>query len=767
MPPTYNGALRMQIWQKRRFDHDKHGKHGTPVLPQGGADAPAAASAAASAIAMPDAARSLRPFTMVAGIEALCLALGRGGLSGSFAGALPTVGGDMASGFVPEALARAGLLAQWLQIPVDRLGPAELPALLRCHQGGALVLHAVLTGGFGVIEDSQGRHPVVLARLASLVEDDVLVVGPADPDQHGHDGETDDLVRRNPRLWLAGAFLAERRRLGQLALTGALINLCALTIPLYMRAIYDRVVPNLAIESLWALSSGVVIALLFELMLRHVKAGFVDSVGVRVGQAVQHKAVSAILRGRAQDRENNVGALMTALRDTEQLALLVPMAFVTFVVDMPSILAYFALIALIGGWTVLGPVLGAVTLVGVGLVTNFALKLASRKASRLAQARNNLIVEVAEGWLTIKANQGEGRFLTRWDTISDHIGLSTRDSRKWQDMPLHMSTLLVQLVTVLVVMIGVFEIKAGAMTQGAMIAVIMLTGRTMGPVSSAISTMARLYQSLSQITALVRVLKTEPERRVSDPAIAPGRLTGAIVLNDITYRFPGASEDSLRGIGFAIAPGEKVALIGRSGSGKSTALQLMAGLLPRQEGYLAVDGHAMDHYGVAQLRRSIVYAAQDGDIFDTTIWDNILLGIDEPDAALVERAIRCSGLDTFIARSVEGYMRKTGPRGSALSGGQRQTILLARALIRDPQVLLLDEPTASLDITSEQAIIAGLREAAADRTLIIATHRLALLDLVDRVIWLEDGRIVADRPKSDVLAMLRDANSRRADTRAA
>ena len=704
---------------------------------------------------------------MVAGLRALCLVLGRAGSGEDLTGALPAFGGELAPSFVPEALARVGLLAHWSPIAIDQLESTDLPALLRCRQGGALVVHTVLHGGFAVIEDSQGRHPIVLARLAALVEDDVLMVGPADPDQHGHDSETVELVSRNPRLWLAGAFLAEKRRLGQLALTGALLNLCALTVPLYMRAIYDRVVPNLAIESLWALSAGVAIALLFELILRHVKAGFVEGVGIRVGQAVQHKAVSAILRGRAHDKDNNVGALMTALRDTEQLALLVPVAFVTFAVDMPAILAFFLLIAMIGGWTVLGPALGALALIGVGLVTNFALKLASRKASRLVQARNNLIVEVAEGWQTIKANQGEGRFLTRWDTISDHMGLSTQDTRKWQEMPMHMASLLVQLVTVLVVVIGVFEIKAGTMTQGAMIAVIMLTGRTMGPVSMAISTMARLYQSLSQISGLVRVLKTEPERRVSDPSIAQGRLAGGFAVKDITYRFADASEDSLRGVSFSIEPGEKVALIGKSGSGKSTLLQLLAGLLPKQDGHLTVDGHAIDQYAASQLRRSIVYAAQDADIFDTTVWDNILLGIQEPDTALVERAIRCSGLDSFLARSVEGYMRKTGPRGSALSGGQRQTVLLARALIRDPQVLLLDEPTASLDITSEQAIIAGLREATADRTLIIATHRLALLDLVDRVIWLEDGRIVADRPKADVLTMLREANTRRADARAA
>jgi ATP-binding cassette subfamily C protein LapB len=625
----------------------------------------------------------------------------------------------------------------------------------------------MVPGGICVIEDSRGRHPIVFARLANQFESEVLVAGPADPDQEGFNSEAAELVQRNPRLWLVGAFLSERRRLGQLALAGALLNLCAMAVPLYMRAIYDRVVPNLAMESLWALSAGVAIVLIFELFLRQIKAAFVETVGIRVGQAVQHKAVSAILRARAQDKENNVGALMTALRDTEQLALLVPMAFVTFAVDLPSIIAYFGLIAIIGGWTVLGPVSGAVALVCVGFVTNFALKLASRKSSRLVQARNNLIVDVAEGWQTIKANQGEGRFLARWDTVSDHIGLSTHDTRKWQEMPLNMSSLLVQLVTVIVVVIGVFQIKSGAMTQGAMIAVIMLAGRVMGPVSSAIGTMARLYQSLPQVSGLLRVLKTKPERRVSDPSIPPGRLAGAIALSGMTYRFDGASEDSLSGLSFAVQPGESVALIGRSGSGKSTLLKLIAGLLPHQQGHLTVDGHAIDQYAVAQLRRSIVYAAQDGDIFDTSIWDNIMLGLHEPDGALVERAIRCSGLDGFIARSVEGYMRKTGPRGNALSGGQRQTVLLARALIRDPQVLLLDEPTASLDITSEQAIIAGLREATKGRTLIVATHRLALLDLVDRVIWLEDGKIVADRPKADVLAMLRDSNSRRAEARAA
>ena len=705
---------------------------------------------------------TLAPLPMLVALEELCRRLGKAVTKAQLTAALPMGEGEMPKQFAPIALARAGLQAHWLKLPVERLTPQDVPALLRLNDGGAVLVLAIGAGGRATILEQSGEHQVELTALQGLVEGEILSCGHVDPENGLDDEGERDLLRRNPRLWLLGAYMGERKKLGQLIVAGLLLNLCGLTIPLYMRAIYDRVVPNLAISSLWALSAGVVLALIFELLLRRVKSGFVDGIGVRVGQAVQHRAVTSVLHARMNHADNSVGSLMTALRDTEQLSLLVPQAIVTFVVDLPSIFAYCLLIALIGGWTALGPILGAAALLAVGFVTNFALKLASKRSSRLQQARNNLIVEVAEGWQTIKANQAEGRFLARWDTVSDHIGISSRDVRHWNELPGALSGLFVQLVTVFVVVIGVFQIKSGAMTTGALIAVIMLTSRAMGPVATAISTMSRLYQSMAQLTGLARILQTEPERRLSDPTIAAEAIAGDIRVVGLGYRFEGASQDSLKDLSFNVEAGERIAVIGRSGSGKSTLLQLLAGLLPHQSGVITLGGHAVDQYAVAQLRRAITYSAQDAEIFDTSIWDNILLGLPEPDQALVERAIRCSGLDAFVSRSVEGYMRKTGARGSALSGGQRQMIVLARALIRDPAIMLLDEPTASLDITSEQSVINGLREATAGKTLIIATHRLALLDLVDRVIWLDEGKLVADRPKLEVLAMLREANGRRA-----
>jgi ATP-binding cassette, subfamily C, bacterial LapB len=696
---------------------------------------------------------ALDPLSATDALLELCQRLGKPSSAAQLCGALPLDNGEITFKFVPFALARVGLTAQLGRLSPARLRTVDLPAIGWARSGGAFVITALPHPGIIRLIGRHGEIEVDAASLGDMLTGEFHLIGHADPENGINEDQDGKLLRSNPRLWLLGVFLGERRGLANLIGAALLLNLCALAIPLYMRAVYDRVLPNLAMESLWALSIGVVIVLALELVLRQVRSAFVDSIGGRVGQAIQHRALRAVLAARAQS-STSVGSMMTSLRDIEQIALLVPQALVTFVVDLPSVLAFFALIGLIGGWTILGPVLGAAGLMVVGFIANHAIRLAGSRSHKLTQARGNLIVDVIEGWSTIKANQAEGLFQRRWDIVADHFGVSTGTQRKWSEIPGALSAFMIQLVTVLVVIIGIFQISAGVMTSGAMIAVIMLTGRAMVPVSTAIATVGKLYQCLPQFNGLAAILGSETERQASDPAIGQREISGLIAARGLTHRFDASSEPALSDLAFSIKPGEKVALIGRSGSGKSTVLKLLAGMIEPPAGSLTIDGHAISHYAAAQLRRSIVLSAQDAALFDGTIWDNILLGLPEPEPDLAERAIRCACLNAFVARTVEGYMRQVGPRGSALSGGQKQSLLLARALIRDPQVLLLDEPTASLDITSEQNVIAGLREATRDKTLIVATHRFAVLDLVDRVIWLEDGRIVADRPKPEVLAML-------------
>ena len=235
---------------------------------------------------------------------------------------------------------------------------------------------------------------------------------------------------------------------------------------------------------------------------------------------------------------------------------------------------------------------------------------------------------------------------------------------------------------------------------------------------------------------------------------AARRFKGEFVFAGVGFRYPAAPQPVLSGLKFTVTPGERVALIGRSGSGKSTLIQIMAGMIALTDGRLRVDGHEIGHYAAAQLRSRIGYAAQDAVLFDASLRDNILLGVDKVEEACFESACHAAGVDAFARRLPDGYGFRTGPRGDRLSGGQRQAVILARALVRNPAMLLLDEPTEAMDLLTEQSVIGGLKAWLPNRTLILATHRPALLTLVDRVIWLDDGRIVADQPVDAVLARI-------------
>lgn len=671
--------------------------------------------------------------------------------------ALPSHAGDLDPRAAPIALARFGLLGRWEQRILKDLHHGDLPACVELSDGGyLLVIGHDGDDRLRVATPEGGQVTLRRIDLADQISGRVLLVGHSDPVNGAIDADDREAIIKGPRRWILSRFLSDQRIITQLLIAGLLLNLCSLAMPLFQRAIYDRVIPNLAIESMWALCVGVVVALGFEFALKQVRADFVEAQGLGVAHQIQARVMSAMLGARLEKAPRNSGAVLVALRDIESMALIAPSAIVTFFIDIPFFFVYVFVIWTMAGAVALSVLVGAIVITVIGLASLKGVGTASARGIHLLRARNNLAVDITDGYTTIKANQAEGKFLKHWTLLSDHMAINGHTTRKWSDMAAAATGFTVQAVTVLTIIIGVMMVKAGDLTSGALIAATLLGSRAMGPITGAIALITRAYQSLSQFKTVAELLALPPERDDPRSAITSFPKAGSFDLRAVGLAYSENDGPALSGVTLQIRKGERIALIGRTGSGKTTLLQLLGGLMAPTEGRVLIDGHNMSHYRVEAVRSQVAYAGQDACLFDTTLRENLTLGLSEIDPAALERAVKLSGVDSLAASLPDGFSTKLGPRGSRLSGGQRQAVLLARALARPCNTLLLDEPTASMDIGSEQRVLAGLADAISDgRTFVMATHRMDLLNLVERVIWLEGGKVIADKPRDEVLAMFR------------
>jgi ATP-binding cassette, subfamily C, bacterial LapB len=652
----------------------------------------------------------------------------------------------------PIALARLGLHAELTTLTVARLSSEQCPAMLMLRDGSCVILTHVVAGHISLVAQD-GPRDVEAAHLAALSDGTGFVIGRSDPVNKATSEEEQSFAMASPKRWIIGQFLEQRTLLIQLAFASVLLNLCAFIVPLFLRSVYDRVVPNLAFETLWALSLGVIIALMFEFGLKNVRATFIDALAIRVGLMVQHKVMNGLLRSRLADAPTQPGGVLAIVRDVESLSTLIPNGIVTFCIDIPFFFLFLALIGSIGGSVTLVAFAGGVAVAAAGFWAHNSLSRASQKSSEISKARSNLIIDTVEGLSTIKTSRARGRFLGYWDLLADHQALGARHMRHYSDTPNYLSALTMQLVTIGVVLVGIYQLKDGSLTVGGLVACTMLAGRAMVPVSNAVQILSRMQQSLAVFSGLSRLLALKPEADQRSGIATPQTLSGDIRLQSVSLTYGKDTQPVLQNITLRIAPGERIGIIGRSGSGKSTLLHLISGLLQPTTGQITVDGVDLAQFPADVLRSQMAYAPQDALLFEGQLQENILLDGSTPEPERFANVVNATGVAAFAKPHAEGFQLNVGARGTRLSGGQRQSALLARALLQDTPMILLDEPTAAMDVGTELAVMQGLRNLSAGKTLLLATHRMNLLDLVDRVIWMDSGRIVADKPRAEILAM--------------
>jgi ATP-binding cassette subfamily C protein LapB len=553
--------------------------------------------------------------------------------------------------------------------------------------------------------------------------------------------------------WLMEPMRRNRPVYMKVALAAVMINIFGLMTSLFTMTVYDRVVPNNATSSLVALSIGLAVIVVFDFMLKLLRSYFVDIAGAAIDREIGATLFNRLLTLRLELRKGSTGALTGLMRELEALRDFFASATMSALVDLPFVFLTLAVVALIGGWVALVPGLAIPIVIGVGWLTQPAMNRLSARSMGEGLQKQSVLIETVGGLETVKVT-GAGRLLgQRWTKAVEQHSNSSLRQRLVASIGITTATSAGTISYAGVVIVGVGLIAEQKLTMGGLIACSILAGRAVAPLAQISQLLTRMTSTRTAYRQLNELMNQPPEGPSGEGLKVRG-LQGRIEFRGVAFRYPGAPEKTLDGIGFAIEPGEHVALLGPVGSGKSTILRLILGLYPPEEGVVMVDGTDIRQLDPAELRRHVGAALQESVLLTGSIRENIALGRPDVDDDELLRAAMLSGTHGFIGQIANGYDLKLADRGEGLSGGQRQSIALARALAGRPPIMVFDEPTSAMDTQAEMALIQRLQEELEGRTVVLVTHRPPLLQLASRIIIVERGRIAADGPRDEVLKRL-------------
>ncbi len=554
--------------------------------------------------------------------------------------------------------------------------------------------------------------------------------------------------------WLARPLAAHRATYIKVGIAAVLTNVFALVTSLYSMTVYNRIVPNNATDSLIALTIGVGIVLVFDFILRMLRGYFIDVAGREVDAKLGSAVFDTLVGMRLANKQGSSGAFAGLLREFETLRDFFASATIIALVDVPFILLFLVVIALIGGPLALVPLLMVPLVIGAAMLVQPGLDRLAGTSLGLGFSKQGVMVETIGGLETVKATAAGVMLRRRWQVAVDEAADLALRSRLLSAFAANVAASAQQIVYIGVVLWGVFLIADGTLTSGSLIAVSILAGRCVAPLGQVAGLLTRLSSTRAAYARLDSFMSAGGEIAEDATPVRRSRLEGRITFKNVVFHYPGTTTRVLDNVSFDIEPGEKVAIVGRVGSGKSTIARLVLGLYQPSEGQVLIDGADVRQLHPDDLRRNIGSVLQDVTLFSGSIRDNISLGDPAVDDEELLRLAKLSGTHDFVGQIANGFDLKLADRGEGLSGGQRQSIAIARALANRPPIVILDEPTSAMDSQSENGLVARLQVEMADRTLLVVTHRTPMLKLVDRIIILNAGKIAGQGPRDDVLRSL-------------
>ncbi|WOJ95027.1 type I secretion system permease/ATPase [Congregibacter variabilis] len=671
----------------------------------------------------------------------------------SLTAALPVAEQGLTPDLLLRAADRAGLNTRLTHLTLDQIPDAVCPAIVLLEDSACVYLGTGENGTVRVVYPQAIDTEVTesVDALTARATGHVLLARPrfkVDAKTAGYQ------PRHREGHWFWTAMRANTGVYRDVLFAAFFINVFALALPLFTMNVYDRVVPNAAFETLWMLAAGMFVIIIGDVILRTLRSYFVDLAGKRVDVDLSARIMEQALGIRLEHRASSVGSFAVNLRSFETLRDFIASATINSVIDLPFALVFFAVIGWIA-WPVLIPVLiGIVLLVGFALFMRPKLQKLTETSYQAGAMRNATLIEALSSVETLKAMGAESIVQRKWEEATRFLaGVGVR-MRLTSSSVTQATAWCQQLISVSVIITGVYLISAGEMTMGGLIACSMLAGRSVAPFGQLAGLITQYHNARISLTSLDAMFEQPVDGKKDGAYVSRERFEGAIEFKNLGFQYPGAETASLSGMSFSIKAGEHVGILGRIGSGKTTLQRLAMGLYQPVEGEVLIDGIDLRQLDPREYRRAVGYVPQDITLFQGTLRDNLTLahrGIS--DAALL-KAVERAGLADFVNRHPSGFDMQISERGDSVSGGQRRCIALARALVHEPDILLMDEPTGSMDNSTEKTVIDHLKTYAEGRTMVVVTHRNALLALVDRIIVVDGGRIVADGPRDSVVAAL-------------
>ncbi|USD67474.1 type I secretion system permease/ATPase [Vibrio sp. SCSIO 43136] len=673
---------------------------------------------------------------------------------------LPLADGKLTPFLFPRSAERAGLVARENRASFEAIPELVLPAVLMLKGGDACVLVSVNqeSGEAEVVTSDSHMMPVSLPleELQSQYTGRYFLV----KKQFRYDERSPEVLKNRDGHWFWSTLFESKHIYRDVFIASILINLFAIATPMFTRLVYDKVVPNLAFESLWVLASGIVVVFVFDLILKMLRSYFIDVAGKKSDILVSSKLFSKVMGIRMEARPPSVGAFARHLQEFESIREFFTSATISSLIDLPFAILFLVVIWLVAGPIVVVPIVGILILIIHSMLIQAPLRKSIEEGSRLASQKYANLIESISGLETVKAFGAQSQFQYRWEEAVAHMSNWNIKTRRITDSIQNSAGFIQQASSIGMIIVGVYLIAQGDLTMGGLIAATMLSSRAVGPLVQMSLLSTRYNQAKSAMTIIEQIMEMPDEQTEGKRYIHRPVIQGKIELDRVTFNYPDSELAAIRDVSFTIEPGEKVAIIGRIGSGKTTLERLIMGLYQPTQGSVRIDDTDINQLHYVDVRRNVGCVPQDVTLFYGSIRDNITLGQTLVDDREVLDAANRSGVTVFTQQDPAGLERQVGEGGGLLSGGQRQAVAIARAMIGRPPVLLMDEPTSSMDNRSELHIKHQLANLKQSETLILITHKTSMLDVVDRVIVMEKGAVLADGPKEQVLNDLKQGRVR-------